>query len=120
MAATLKGQEVKISFGSLSYSGYIPEDFTYSKPNKNVEVVRGADGQTIAKIYMDGSTEVEGTFIITSNGSLTPPADGTKVTITLPDNSSFDGLVEGASVKFAHGATKLTLKLVKEDGLTLS
>ncbi len=120
MAATLKGQQVKISFGSLSYSGYIPEDFTWSKPNKSVEDVKDADGATIAKIFMDPSTEVEGTFIIDSTGSITPPADGTQITITLPDNTSFTGLSIGSSVKFAHGATKLTLKLIKEDNLTLS
>ena len=120
MAATIKGTQVKISFGSLSYTGYIPQDFTWSKPNKNVEEVRNGDGATIAKIFMDGSTKVEGTFIINASGDIIPPADGTEVTITLPDNTQFKGLSIGSSVKFAAGATKLTLALEKEDALTLS
>lgn len=119
MAATQKGTTLMISFGSLSYTGYIPQDAESSKPDLNEEIVRDADGATETKILMDPATVFTGTFVIIgATGSITPPAQGDSVTLTPPQGTSTTWYCRSASVAFAAGASRLSLDLIKETSMT--
>jgi len=119
MAATQKGTTLMIAFGSLAYTGYVPQDATSAKPDANEEINRNADGATFNKILMDPTTEFSGTFIILgATGSITPPAQGDTVTLTPPQGTSTAWYCRSASVAFAAGASRLSLDLVKEASMT--
>jgi hypothetical protein len=112
MAAVQKGTTLKISFGSFSYTGYVPEEVTVSKPNGNVEVLRDADGATMTKIFMDPLTRMTFTTVILSTGSITPPIEGAELTITEPSGTLTTWNCESAEVRHTAGATKLTMTVV--------
>ena len=118
MAATQLGTELKIAFGSFSYSGYVPESVTVSKPNLNIKTVKDANGATMTKILMDPAERINCTLIIASTGSITPPAEGSIVTLTPPAGTSTTYFCESAEVAHDEGESKLTLTLVKESSMT--
>lgn len=119
MAAVQKGTTLKISFGSLSYTGYTPQDAEISFPNDNVEINRDGDGATFNKILMDPQQRASFTFLIQdSSGSITPPEQGDTVTLTPPQGTSTAYYCESASVAFAAGASRLSLEVIKEDSMT--
>lgn len=117
MAAVLKGTTLKVSFASWAYTGFLAEDMTLSYPNGNVEVVRGENGETITKILMDPITKLDCTLVI-SSGSITPPIVGAILSLTPPTGSATSFYVESAETKFAAGATRLSLSLVKEGSMS--
>jgi hypothetical protein len=119
MAAIVKGTTLMISFGSYVYTGYVPESMTVSFPNGNVKVIRDQHGATYAKLLMDPGTRVQGTFIIIgATGSITPPIHGATVTLTPPTGTSTAFFCESAEVAFSAEESRLTLDLIKEDGMT--
>ncbi len=120
MAAILKGTTIKISFGSFSYVGYVPEDVTLSYPNGNVEVIKDADGATQTKVLMDPATKVDLTVVILTAGSITPPIVGATVGLIPPSGTLTSFYVESADAKFSAGATRLTMSLIKEGSMTYS
>jgi hypothetical protein len=121
MSATQKGTTLMISFGSFTYTGYVPEGMTLSFPNLNVEVLRDKDGATQTKILMDPAQKISGTFIILgASGSITPPSEGGSVGLIPPQGTLTTYYVEAADSKFAAGATRLTLELIKETSMTYS
>lgn len=122
MAATQLGTTLKIGFGNLTYTGYIPEDgFSWSKPYGNQEDITDAVGDMETKILMDARDEFTGSFIILdATGSTTPPAQGATVTITNPANTSVACMCQSANVTFNRGHAVLTMTLVKEGSMTYS
>lgn len=120
MAAVVQGTAVEVAFGGFAYTGYVAEDVTVSYPNGNVEVIRDADGATLCKIFMDPSTKLEVTLLVLAAGSIDPPIDGALVTLTPPTGASTGFGSEGSTARHVAGATKLSLSLIKEDGMTYS
>jgi hypothetical protein len=119
MAAIQKGTTLLISFGSFVYTGYVAEDITVSYPDGNVEVIKNADGATMTKIFMDPSTKIDATVVILSGtGQADPPIDGAAVGIIPPKGTLTTFMSMGSSSKFAAGATRLSLALVKENSMT--
>jgi len=121
MAATQKGTTLLVSFGSFVYTGYVAESVTVSYPNGNVETIRNADGATMTKIFMDPATRIDLEVVcLGANGSSDAPADGAAVGIITPKGTLTTFMSDGSSASFTHGATKLSLKLLKEDSMTYS
>lgn len=121
MAATQLGTELKIAFGSFSYTGYVPQDAELSFPELNEEVIRDGDGATHTRILQDPSQRLSITAVILSaSGSVTPPAHGDTVTLTPPQGTETKYMCDTASTSFTSGATRLSMELVKEDSMTYS
>lgn len=119
MAAVQKGTTLMITYGSFAYTGYIPEDLTLSFGNSNIEVIRDEAGATKTKILMDPDQQIKGTFVILgASGSIVPPAVGASVGLTPPQGTLTTYYVVSADAKFAAGATRLTLDLIKETSVT--
>jgi len=118
MAATQKGTELKIGFGSFAYTGFVAEDVTVSYPDGNVEVIKNADGATMTKIFMDPAKKIEATVVVLSTASIDPPIDGATVTLTPPGGTSTAYMSMGSSSKHTAGATRLSLSLIKETSMT--
>jgi hypothetical protein len=116
MAATIKGTTLAISYGSFSFTGYVPEDVTLSFPDGNIEVVRDADGATMTKILQDPTQKLDITVVTTSN--ITPPIQGAIVSLTPPQGTATSYYVESAEARFTSGATRLSLSLIKETSMT--
>lgn len=116
MAATIKGTTLAISYGSFSFTGYVPEDITLSFPNGNVEVVHDKDGATMTKILQDPTQKLDITVVTTSN--ITPPAQGEIVSLTPPQGTATSYFVESAEARFTSGATRLSLSLIKETSMS--
>lgn len=121
MAATQLGTDLKISFGDLSYTGYVAQDASLSFPEGNEEVIRDADGATHTIIHMDPGQRVSVTFVILSaTGSITPPIEGATVTLTPPQGTETAYRCVSGEASFAAGATRLALELIKEGSMTYS
>ncbi len=111
-----KGQQWKVEFGSMAYTGYMPTDAT-NKLTADDEVVKDTRGATITHILTDPRRELAATFLIKSTGSITPPAKGDYITVTTPEGVSTKFYCNDASVAFSSGISKLTLSLLREDSM---
>ena len=119
MSAIQKGTTLLISFGSFVYTGYVAEDVTVSYPDGNVEIIKNSDGATMTKIFMDPSTKIDATVVILSSAGVSdPPIDGAAVGIIPPKGTLTTFMSMGSSSKFAAGATRLSLSLIKESSMT--
>lgn len=118
MPAVIKGTTIKVSFGSFIYTGYVAEDVTVSYPDGNKEVIKDADGATLAKIFMDPATKIDATVIVLAAGSIDPPTDGETVGLIPPTGSLTSFMSEGSTARHVPGATRLSLSLIKETSMT--
>lgn len=111
-----KGQQWKVGFGNLTYTGYMPTDFTFKDQDAADEVITDERGATVTHILTDPKEVMTGTFLIKSTGSITPPAKGDYVSIKGPDDSAAKYYyVDDSSVSFTSGVSRLTLSLLLED-----
>jgi hypothetical protein len=120
-AAVQQGTALKISFGSLSYPGYVPEDgVTLGRPARAHHVIADrTTGDTKTRIIVDKATTLSVAFVILdATGSITPPDEGDIITLTDPAALETIFLVLSAQTAFARGAARLRLSLIHEDSLT--
>lgn len=112
-AISQKGTTLKIAFGTNVYTGYIMEDFT-TEATGGQDVILDEDAATVTVLVSDLGTRKSFTAIIKeTGGSLTPPAQGSSVTI-----NAVVYRVESSSVKQARKASMLTISLIKETSMT--
>jgi len=112
------GTAYKIDFGSFSYTGYVPEDVSIEATGEQSEHT-DVNGATDNVIVRNLGTRISGTFsILDATGSLTPPAQGSSVTITPPQGTSTVYRVESASVRSQRGIAQLSLTAIKEVSMT--
>ena len=113
--AVQKGQQWKISYGNLTYTGYMPTDWQW-KDEADDEVIKDERNATATHILTDPRQTQTGSFLIKSTGDITPPAKGSYISIKDPDDTTARYYyVVDASVAFSTGVTKLTLALILED-----
>lgn len=111
-----KGQEWKVGFGALSYTGYLPEDFTFKNKDADDEVIKDERNATITHILTDPRVVMSGSFLIKSTGSITPPNKGDWISLQGPaDVAAKYYRVDDASVAFSRSVSKLSLSLLLED-----
>lgn len=121
MSQVQKGTTIYVGFGSFVYTGYVVEDVTVSYPDGNVEVIKGADGSTMTKIFMDPSTKIDCTvLVLTTTGTVDPPIDGATVGIIPPKGTLTSFMSSGSNAKYAPGAARLSLSLLKEGSMSYS
>ena len=119
MTAIQKGTTLMISFGSFVYTGFVGEDLTVSYPDGNVEVLHNADGATMTKIFQDPRFKLDATLLILdATGTINPPIDGATVGLIPHMGTLTSFMSEGSSARFAAGATRLSLSVIKEDSMT--
>jgi hypothetical protein len=119
MTAVQKGTTLKIGLGSFVYTGYVASAVTVTYPNGNVEIHKDADGATMTKIFMDPSTKIEfDAVVLGASGSTDAPIDGAAVGVIPPKGTLTTFMSDGSSGSFGSGATRLSLKLIKEDSMT--
>jgi hypothetical protein len=109
---TQKGTTLKICFGTNVYTGYIMEDFTTEATGVQ-DVILDEDAATTTILVSDLGTRNSFTAIIKGTGSLTPPAQGSTMTI-----NSVNYRVESSSVKQSRKASMLTVSVIKEISMT--
>lgn len=115
MAIAQKGTTLKIGFGTNIYTGYIMEDFTTEATGDQV-VVKDEDNATGTILVCDlGTRDSFSAVIKDSGGSLTPPAQGSSITI-----NSIKYRVESSSVKQTRLASILNVTAIKEVAMTYS
>lgn len=111
-----KGQEWKVEFGSLSYTGYLPTDWTLKDGDADDEPIKDERGATISHILTDPRTVMSGTLMIKSTGSITAPPKGSYIQLTGPtDVAAKYYYVVDATLTFSSGITRLALQLILED-----
>lgn len=111
-----KGQQWKVEFGSLAYTGYLPEDYT-EQDTADDEAVKDERNATISHILTDPRIVISVTFLIKSTGSITPPAKGDYITMTSPAGVSTKYYCNDATVSLSRGISKLSLSLLREDSM---
>ena len=110
---TQKGTTLKICFGTNVYTGYIMEDFTTEGTGVQ-DVILDEDASTTTVLVSDLGTRKGFTAIIKeTGGSLTPPVQGSTMTI-----NSVNYRVESSSVKQSRKASMLTVSVIKEASMT--
>lgn len=115
-----KGQEWKVAFGAFAYTGYLPTDWTLKYKNADDEIIKDERNATITHILTDPRVEMNGSLLIKSTGSITPPEKGSYISLTGPiDVAAKYYYVVDASVAFSSGVSKLTLSLLLEDSQSL-
>jgi len=111
-AITQVGLELKIGFGDNVYTGYIMEDFDTEATGVQ-DVIQDEDAAIITILVSDLGTRKSFTAIIKGTGSLTPPAQGSSLTI-----NAVKYRVESSSVKQSRKASMLTVAAIKEASMT--
>jgi hypothetical protein len=115
--ATQQGETLKIGFGAAAYTGYIVDEWE-SSTDADEEIVKAENGDTVTVITMDPRAVHNATFIIKNAGSIAPPAKNSVLTLIPPQGTSTKYRVQTASVRFARGATRLTVSMLKEASMT--
>jgi len=112
-AITQVGTTLKICYGTNILTGYIMEDFDTEATGEQ-DVIKDEDNATTTILVSDLGTRKSFTAIIKeTGGSLTPPAQGSSVTI-----NSVKYRCESSSVKQSRKASMLTLAIIKEVAMT--
>ena len=112
-AISQKGTTLKIAYSTNVLTGYIMEDFTTEATGEQ-DAIKDEDNATTTILISDLGTRKSFTAIIKeTGGSLTPPAQGSTVTI-----NSVNYRCESSSVKQSRKASMLTISVIKEDAMT--
>jgi len=114
------GTEFKISFGNLSYTGYLPEDGVSFTDNMATEEKHTDErGATITRIFYDDGQKLDVSFKIKeTGGTITPPKKGAIISITTPTGSAAENfIVADADVTLNRGVSMLKLSLEREDNM---
>lgn len=121
MAAIVqKGTTLKIGYGSLSYTGFVPQDWTHT-PTGEQKTLKGTDNQTLTVLVEDLGDQHSGSLLILdSGGSIAPPAKGSTVTLTPPGGTSTNYRCVDSSVKFTAEEAILSLTIIKEVSMSYS
>lgn len=110
-----KGTALYVGWGSYTHASYVTDDVEIMK-GAEIQVIKGADNETLTKIISDPHTKLKLSLLILSGGSLVPPIPGSSFTI-----NSVTYMVEGEpKVQPSRTTAKLTLDLIKEDSMTYS
>jgi hypothetical protein len=119
-APTQLGTAYKIDFGAFALTGYTPEDINVESTGTQEEH-GDKDGATDNVIVRNLGKQVSATFSIQdASGSLTPPAQGSTLTLTPPEGTSTAFRVVSASVRSTRGIAQLSVTLIKEVSMTYS
>jgi hypothetical protein len=120
-APVQKGVSLIVGFGSLLYTGYVPEDGVQWNKDADETLVTDENGAAMTKILMNPRDVYKIPLIIKStNGDQTPPLKGSTITIINPDGTSTAAYVNSGPVTFSRGYAKLEVELVKEDSMSYS
>lgn len=111
-----KGLQWKVGFGSLSYTGYLPQAATWKRPADENDVL-GTQGQTVSHVITNPRSELQIEFMIQSTGSIVPPEHGAYVSLTDPSGATVKYYCTEASVQFSSGISRLSLTLLREDSM---
>ena len=112
-AIAQKGTTLKIGFGTNAYTGYIMEDFTTEATGEQL-VVKDENNATGTILVCDlGTRDSFSAVIKETGGSLTPPAQGSTITI-----NAVNYRVESSSVKQTRLASILNVTAIKEAAMT--
>ena len=116
MAAIVqKGTALKIGFGSQTYTGHVMQSQTLETTGTQ-KVLKGEDNQTLTVLVEDlGSQLSFEALILDSGGSLTPPAQGSTVTI-----NSVAYRTLSSSIRFSAEEAMLSWSGIKEASMTYS
>ncbi len=121
MAAIVqKGTTLKIGYGSLAYTGFVPRDWTHTPTGEQKEI-KGTDNQTMTVLVENLGDQHSGSLLILdASGSITPPAKGSTVTLTPPGGTSTNYRCVDSSVTFGPEEAILNLTIIKEASMTYS
>lgn len=119
-APTQYGTSVIIGFGNFAISGYIPMDgLRWKKTMQEKRVIKDTNALTVTKIMADAADEFEMDLIpLTSGGTIVPVAEGAKVSITDPNNTTVNCQLVSGVVDFGRLEDKVTMSLIKEGSMT--
>ena len=118
--ATQAGTSIIIGFGSFAYTGFVIQDGSTESVGET-EIVKDAAGDTHTVITSDpGHTHSFTCAILTTGGSITPPAIDATITLIPPQGTSQTYRCTSASVKHAVGANMLDISMIQEDSMTYS
>lgn len=119
MAAIVqKGTTLKIGYGSLAYTGYVPQDWTHTPTGEQKEL-KDTNNATLTVLVENLGDQHSGSLLILdSGGSITPPAKGATVTLTPPGGTSTNYRCVDSSVKFTAEESILSLTIIKEVSMT--
>ena len=111
-----KGQEWKVEYGNLTYTGYLPTAWTLKDQDADDEIIKDERGATISHILTDPREVMTGELLIKSTGSITAPAKGSYISLKGPDDSAAKYYyVQDATLTFSSSITRLSLSLILED-----
>jgi len=118
---TQKGTSYQIGFGSLSYTGYVPEDGVEWKKPREVDEVTDTNNSVVSLLISNPRETLNVTFkILTTGGSLTPPADGDTLSLTDPGGSTQSFIAQDGSVQLGRKHAMLTVGLTYYPDLSLT
>lgn len=114
--AVQKGQQWKLSYGDLAYTGYMPTAWSIKTEDSDDEIIPDERGATITHILRNPRRTMSGDLLIKDTGSITPPEKGSYVWLHGPDDAAAKYYyVDDSSVAFSTGVTRLSLSLLLED-----
>lgn len=117
-AITQVGTALKIGYASFAYSGYVAQALTHEATGE-IKVLKNTDNATFCKLIEDlGHRFTLKLFILSSGGSITPPAKGSTVTITTPAGDVTPCMCESATVEHQAEENMLNVTLIKEESMT--
>lgn len=115
--ATQQGTAIKIGPGAFAYTNY--EFQTWENETRaDTEVIKDSAGNTYAVITSDPAVIQRGELIIKDDGALTPVAVDSTITLVPVEGTSTVYRVLSARKRFAVGAARFDLELIKETSMT--
>lgn len=111
-----KGQAWRMSYGAFSYTGYMPTSWQLQVGDADDYKITGTRGETLTHILTDPRIKMSGDLLIKDTGSITPPRNGTWVSLIGPhDVAEKKYYVLNSNVAFSSGVSRLSLSLMLED-----
>ena len=121
-AVVQKGTAMKVGFGTLSYTGFLPEDGVefLGDQYQEEDMIRDENNAVQTILLSSPSVPFRATFLI-EGGAITPPAHGAAITLTPPVGAEAEYFCNaGSAVRLSRKVSVLTLDLIKYPDVDLT